>query len=100
MPLQGIKPHLYFPIKKEIHDIVYQEVEKEVPKEAFEKLIANNDYRKECYENIEVFFHELAFYRVKPLYVRMVYFFQQLGFSFVYSTIIPSIIAFICISFI
>ncbi len=77
-----------------VHDKVYAEAEKEAVWPYQHILVDSNVFRKRMKEDPDAFNRQLAFYVVKPMYVRMVYFFYKAGFPLARATLMPSIFSF------
>jgi len=84
-----------------IHSKVYQLAKKDLPAKEYEALIdSNNDYRSRAFQDATYFYGQLNLYRIKPLYVLLIYLFYKIGVPLVTATILPSVLSFVAIGLI
>lgn len=82
----------------EIHDKTYDEVKKIFPENAYELAVSSNDYRKEMFSCPQCFYEQLPFYKIRPLYIFLIYLFYKSGFNIVTAPVIISSISCFIIS--
>ena len=80
----------------QLHEITYKTVKDNIPEIDYEHLVGS-EYRKSLAGNPKIFFNQLPFYAVKPLYVKMVSLFYKAGFPLPLSTVLPSILFYLLI---
>lgn len=73
-----------------VHNNAYEVVKKSIPPQAYELLTTNNKYREEMLVCAACFYQQLPFYRIRPLYVVLIYTFYKLGLNIVISPFIIS----------
>jgi len=73
-----------------IHDNSYAVVKNSIPPQAFSNLISNNKYREEMYTCAKCFFEQLPFYKVRPLYIALIFLLYKLNVNIVISTVAVS----------
>src|SRR4051812_6427835 len=84
--------------QQNVHESVYNTARQELPAEAFRLLTDSSQaHRRETAQHVEEFNLQMPFYIVKPLYTGLSYLFYKSGFSLTRSTVIPSILAFLCV---
>jgi hypothetical protein len=82
-----------------IHQAVYNNAKQNIPPKDYAKLVdSSNSYRKRMHETSSVFFTQLPFYIVKPLYLSLVYLFYKAGIALPHATMLPSITAYLLMS--
>jgi hypothetical protein len=91
--IDGVKPF------DKIHADVYSNAKKNLSSKRYHSLTDTaNAYRKKMFEDADAFQTQLPFFNIKPLYLISVYIFYKLGAALTYATIIPSLIAFLCMN--
>lgn len=81
-----------------LHQLTYQKVKEQIPEKDFKLLTDSvNQYRNKTFTNSKIFYRELVYYKVKPLYIKAVSFFYGLGFPIVIATVLPSIVSYFLI---
>ncbi len=82
----------------QIHAMTYDNAKQNIPAEAYVMLTGNpSSYRRRMAENAIDFYGNLPFYTIKPLYTGLTYLFYKIGFSLPFSTVLPSILAYMLI---
>ena len=91
--IDGVNPF------NKIHEDVYNNAKKNLSSKRYNSLTDTaNAYRKKMFENADAFQTQLPFFYIKPVYLISVYIFYKLGVALTYATIMPSLIAFVCIN--
>lgn len=84
-----------------IHAITYATAKAELPAKDYLLLIdPGNSYRDRNYADANYFANQLPLYRIKPLYIFIIYLFYKTGISLTVATILPSLLGYICIGLI
>lgn len=92
----GVVSEFKNPDVNSIHENVYETLRKNTSNQVFRKLTQSpNQYRENCFDDANYFYRQLNFYRVKPMYNWMIWFFNQMGYSLLEATYLPSAIAYI-----
>jgi hypothetical protein len=81
---------------KQIHEMTYKAAEDGIPAIDYEHLVGG-EHRRNLSTDPAAFFKTLPFYAVKPMYIKMVSFFHNAGFSLPISTVLPSIFFYLLI---
>lgn len=80
-----------------IHSKTYQTLKENTDSGTFLNLTASNSYRKDVYECAECFHQQLQFYKVKPLYIFIVYGIYKSGVPVIHTFRILPVISYIAI---
>lgn len=83
--------------KEIIHDETFRIAEKALPKEVFNGFISG-EFGQEMYTDSESFYQQLNYYKVKPLYIYLIYVIHKLGLGIVNAVNIISVFSFLGIS--
>jgi hypothetical protein len=75
---------------QKIHDKTYTAVKLTVPDSVYKNLTGNEPLRIKAHTDPVYFNSLLNFYKIKPLYVWLIYLLQTAGFNIVFATVIPS----------
>ncbi len=85
---------------KVIHERTYDLVRESVSDEGFEKLALREGYRSQMYARPDLFAQQLNFYRIKPLYILLLYSLMKLGMTPPTASVLVSVLSCVAISFI
>jgi hypothetical protein len=84
-----------------IHAITYEAAKAELPSRDYHQLIdPANPYREKNLTDADYFNQQLPLYRIKPLYIFIIYLFYKMGISLTTATLLPSLLGFIGIGLI
>ena len=82
-----------------IHTLTYGAVKSSVDEKTFIQL-TSGEYRKAMADCAKCFMEQLPFYKIKALYVLLIFFFYKLNIDIVRSTVLISVISYVLINFI
>jgi hypothetical protein len=77
-----------------IHAITYAHAKAELPPVAYETLTSGEE-RQRRLNDAALFYRQLRFHAIKPLYIESIHFFYATGFSLPASTVMPSVVAYV-----
>lgn len=81
-----------------VHSITYHHAKTELAPKDYEALVdPTNAYRKRNFEDSNYFHEQLPLYRIKPLYIPLVYLFFKAGMPLTAATVLPSVLAYAAI---
>ncbi|OIK09358.1 hypothetical protein BIV60_24045 [Bacillus sp. MUM 116] len=83
--------------KEKIHDETFKTVESVLPKAVYDGFISG-ELGQEMLKDSESFYQQLNYYKVKPLYISLIYVIHKLGFGIVTAINIISVLSFLGIS--
>lgn len=81
-----------------IHKNTYEIVKSTLPEQAYLLLVSNNKYREEMHQCSKCFYQQLPFYKIRPLYVALIYILYKLGINIIVSSFVISSISCLLIS--
>ena len=82
---------------KQRHHTVYTDLKQTADLNRYNELVAESDYRKALLSDAAAFDEQLSFYVVKPLYLGFSYLFYKMGANLLFSTVLPSLLAYFII---
>ncbi|MFD0829828.1 hypothetical protein ACT8ZR_30075 [Neobacillus sp. M.A.Huq-85] len=83
--------------KEKIHDETFKTVESVLPKAVYNGFISG-EFGQEMLKDSESFYQQLNYYKVKPLYIFLIYGFHKVGIGIVTAINIISVLSFLGIS--
>jgi hypothetical protein len=84
--------------KVAVHHKTYRIVEESVWPSEYVDLAARTPFRRSMAQNPVLFYQQLNFYHLRPLYISSIYILHKLGVPLVKSTVLTSVISALCIS--
>jgi hypothetical protein len=94
LPYMAVILRMEDPDPKRVHQLTYETARKELPEQAYALLIGS-EKRKMYSKEPAVFYDQLPFYVVKPLYTGLVYLFHKSGVALSLATVLPSILSYL-----
>ena len=82
---------------EQAHNSVYVDLRQEANPSQYLDLAEGSDYRKALFSDAVAFDEQLSFYVVKPLYLGFSYLFYKMGAGLLFSTVLPSLLAYFVI---
>ncbi|GAE44197.1 hypothetical protein [Mesobacillus boroniphilus] len=82
---------------QKVHAKTYDIIEKALPKEVFHNL-TSGEFGRKMFEDYSSFTQQLNFYKVKPLYIALIYSLHELGIDIVKAINLISVLSFLGIS--
>ena len=82
-----------------VHQQAYVIAKEQIPSLYYERITdIHHTFRNEIRNDVDKFFQNVSFFKVKPLYNFSIYIFYKLGASLVKATILPSLLSFLFIT--
>ncbi len=75
-----------------VHQKTYESIKNALTEDNFKRLTTNNKYREDLTICAKCFYQTLPFYKIKPLYILLIYLFHKLNINIVLSPLLISAI--------
>jgi hypothetical protein len=77
-----------------IHQQAYAALRQEIPEDDYQDIAAGSAFRRDVAGNPDHFIQQLRFYQIRPLYVRLLFWWHKVGIGYVEATRLISVISF------